>query len=100
MLCYMKSASRKFSVYIMNLLNEIKVNSNLEEWLFVAGQLNYADYCTHCLPFSVLNSNSNWIAGPKFLCASSVITFKTESIQVEAEDVEKHIHLFNHKSRE
>ena len=55
MLCYINNASRKFSVYIMNLLNDIKVNSNLEEWLFVAGQLNSADHCTHYLPFSVLN---------------------------------------------
>ena len=101
-LCYIKNLSRKFSVYIMNRLNEIRVNSNVEEWFFVPGELNPADHCTRYLPFSVLSLKSNWIAGPKFLCAGSVITFKTESIQVEAEDVEKHTHLIinqkNHKS--
>ena len=73
----------------MNRLNEIRVSSNVKEWLFVPGKLNPADHCTCYLPFSVLNSNSNWIAGPKFPCASSVITLKIES----TEDVEKHTHL-------
>ena len=36
----------KFSVYIMNHLNEIRVNSNVEEWFFVPGELNPADHCT------------------------------------------------------
>ena len=46
-----------------------------------------------------MSLKSNWIAGPKFLCASSVITLKTEFIQVEVEDVEKHTHLIiNHKN--
>ena len=77
----------------MNLLNEIRVNSNVEEWFFVPGELNPADHCTRYLPFSVLSLKSNWIAGPRFLCASSVIILKTESTQVEAEDVEKYTHL-------
>ena len=68
----------------MNRLNEIRENSTVEEWLFVPGKLNPADHCTCYLPFSVLNSNSNWIAGLKFPCAINEITFKTESIQVEA----------------
>ena len=92
-LCYIKNLSGKFLVYIMNLLNEIRVNSNVEEWFFVPGELNPADHCTRYLPFSVLSLKSNWIAGPRFLCASSVIILKTESTQVEAEDVEKHTHL-------
>ena len=77
----------------MNRLNEIRVNSDVEEWFFVPGELNPADHCTLYLPFSVLSLKSNWIAGPKFLCARSGITLKTESTQVEAEDAEKHTHL-------
>ena len=68
----------------MNRLNEIRENSNVEEWFFVPGKLNPADHCTCYLPFSVLNSNSNWIAGLKFPYAINEITFKTESIQVQA----------------
>ena len=77
----------------MNRLNEIRVKANLEEWFFDPGELNPADHCTSYLPFSVLSLKSNWIAGLKFLYASSVRTLKTESIQIEAEDVEKHAHL-------
>ena len=40
-----KNLSRKFSVYIMNHLNEIRVNSNVEEWFFVPGEQNPADHC-------------------------------------------------------
>ena len=61
----------------------------MEERFFVPGELNPANHCTHYLPFSVLSLTSNWIAGPKFPCASSVITLKIES----TEDVEKHTHL-------
>ena len=75
-LCYIKNLSGKFLVYIMNLLNEIRVNSNVEEWFFVPGELNPADHCTHYLAFSVLSLKSNWIVGPKYFCASSVITLK------------------------
>ena len=80
-LSYIKNLSRKFPVYIMNRWNEIRVNSNVEEWFFVPGELNPANHCTHYLPFSVLSLTSNWTAGPKFPCARSVITLKTESIK-------------------
>ena len=50
----------------MNCLNEIRVNSNVEEWFFVPGELKPADHCTHYLQFSVLSLKSNWIAGSKF----------------------------------
>ena len=57
-----------FSLYDES-LNEIRVNSNLEEWFFVPGELNPADHGTYYLPFSVLSLKSNWIVGPKFfLC--------------------------------
>ena len=92
-LCYIKNLSRKFLVHIFNRLNEIRVNSNVKEWFFVPGELNPADHCTRYLPFSVLSLKSNCIAGSGFDCASSVIIIKTESTQVEAEDVEKHTHL-------
>ena len=77
----------------MNRLHEIRLNSNVEEWFFVPGELNSADHCICYLPFSVLSLKPNWITGPKFLCASSVIILETKSIQVEAEDVEKNTHL-------
>ena len=84
----------------MNRLNETRVNSDVEEWFLVFGKLNPADHCTLYLPFSTLSSNSNWIAGPKFLCATSVITFRTDSIQVRAEDVEKHTHVIINQENE
>ena len=92
-LCYIKKLSRKFSVYIINCLNEIRVNSNVEEWFFIPGKPNPADHCTRYLPFSALSSNSNWTTGPKFLCTSSVITFKNDSIQIRLENVEKYAHV-------
>ena len=62
-LCYIKKLSRKFSVYIINFLNEIRANSNVEEWFFIPGKPNPADHCTRYLPFGTLSSNSNWTAG-------------------------------------
>ena len=49
----------------------------MEEWFFVPGELNPPDLCTRYLPFTVLSLKSNWIAGPRFLCASSAIILKT-----------------------
>ena len=62
----------------MNCLNEIRVNSNVEEWFFIPGKLNPADHCTCYL---------------KLLCANSVIACEIELIQVEMEDVGQTTHV-------
>lgn len=76
-LSYIKSTSRKFSVYMMNCLNEIGVNSNVEEWFFILGILNTVDHCICYL---------------KFLCTNSLITCEIEFIQVEVQDMEQNTH--------
>ena len=45
-LSYIRNKERKFSIYIMNRLQEIRENSKVEEWNFIPGEINPADNCT------------------------------------------------------
>ena len=51
---------RKFSIYIMNRLQEIRENSTVEEWNFIPGEINPADNCTRYTSFSKLAVKKNW----------------------------------------
>ena len=43
---YIRILFKKFSVYIMSRLLEIKLNSKVDEWSFIPGKNNPADQCT------------------------------------------------------
>lgn len=62
---YIKNTSRKFPTFVMNRLNEIRLNSNISDWNFISGNQNPADLCTRYTPFSILKSNKTWFYGPE-----------------------------------
>ena len=54
---YIQNTNRHFLVFIMSRLNEVRLNSNTSNWKFIPGNLNRADLCTWCNPFSQLKTN-------------------------------------------
>ena len=64
---YIKNTSKKFSLFVMNRLNEIRLNSNISEWKYVPGSENPADMCTRYIPLLELSTNTTWVKGPSFL---------------------------------
>ena len=58
--------SRKFPIFIMNRLNEIRISTDIDQWRFIPGELNPADDATRYLPLSS-TCDSKWLLGPHFL---------------------------------
>ena len=52
---YIKNESKRFPIFVMNRLHEIR------GWNYVPNEMNPADYCTHYTPFSQIMSQTSWI---------------------------------------
>ena len=61
----------------MNCLQEIKLNSNVNEWCLIPGENRPADQCTRCKPLTSLTLNSFWINGPQFLHKNQSFCFES-----------------------
>ena len=61
------NSSRKFLPFVMNRLNEIRINTEIKQWKYIPGNLTRAEMCTRYHSFRYLNSDSIWIRGPNFL---------------------------------
>ena len=58
---YIQNTNRNFSIFVMNRLNEIRLNSNVADWNFIPGNQNPADLCTRYMPFSILKNSKIWV---------------------------------------
>ena len=82
---YIKNESKRFPIFVMNRLHEIRANSDTTEWNYVPGEMNPADHCTRYTPFSQLMSQTSWIDGPKCLKYNSSFN-SSESLTVDEEN--------------
>ena len=74
---YIRNSSKRFLVYIMNPLREIKLNSNINEWCFIPGKNNSADPSTCYNSLTTLTPNFLWIKGPHFLYKNESVSFES-----------------------
>ena len=51
---YIQNTNRNFPTFVMNRLNEIRLNSDVVDWNFIQGNQNPADLCTIYMPFNIL----------------------------------------------
>ena len=56
---YINNGSKRFPVFVMNRLHEIRANSDTTEWSYVPGEMNPAGHCTRYTPFSQLMSQTS-----------------------------------------
>ena len=56
---YIKNTNWNFPIFVINSLNEIRLNSNVVDWNFILGNQNPADLCTSYMPFSILKDSKN-----------------------------------------
>ena len=75
---FIRNSSERFSVYIVNLLHELKLSFNVSEWCFIPGTNNPVCQCTCYNPLSCLTRNSFWIKGPQFLYENKSVFFESE----------------------
>ena len=64
---YLYNENTNFGVYVTHRVNEIRNNTNIEDWHYVQSKSNVTDDATRCRSFSDLNSNSRWFNGPEFI---------------------------------
>ena len=74
-LSYIRNLSKRISIYIMNCLHEIKLNSNVNNWCFIPRKNNLADWCTCCNPLTSLTLSSLWVKEPQFLYKNESVCF-------------------------
>ena len=64
---YIQNETRKFPVFIMNRLQEIRSKTEISEWNHIPGEYNPADHCTRYTHCSKILNETNWIKGPEIL---------------------------------
>ena len=69
---YIKNEKVNFGQYIMHRSNEIRNNSNPQDWRYVPSALNVADDCSRGVKFNDLSNNHRWITGPSFLYQQTI----------------------------
>ena len=62
---YIQNTNCNFPTFLMNHLNEIRLNSNVVDRNFIPGNQNPADLCTRYMPFSILKDSKIWLYGPE-----------------------------------
>ena len=75
---YLRNRNTNFGPYIMRRCNEIRQNTNVEDWNYIPTDLNIADLLSCGILLENLDVLSSWFAGPKFIKeASSVYNFQS-----------------------
>ena len=85
---YIKKEGKRFPIFVMNRLHEIRANSGKAEWNYVPGEMDPADHCTRYTPFSQLMSQTSWIDGAKCLNDNSSLN-SSESLTIDAESINR-----------
>ena len=62
-----RNTSKKFPVFVMSRLHEIRLNRTITEWNYVRGSENPADMSIRYTPLQQLLPESVWINGPSLL---------------------------------
>ena len=69
---YIGNKNVNFGQFIMHRTNEIKNNSHIQDWRFIATELNVADDCSRVIEHNTLTSKHRWTAGPAFLFQQNI----------------------------
>ena len=71
---YIRNASKKFLVFVMNRLHETRLNSTNTEWNYFPRSENPVGMCTRHTPFQQLHQESLWINGTSLLHQNQIKT--------------------------
>jgi hypothetical protein len=64
---WVKSEQQRYSQFVHHRIYEITETSSNEEWRFISGRENPAEYCSHGLRPTQLDNQHRWFDGPLFL---------------------------------
>ena len=88
-LCWIKSQSCRFQIYVGNRVGEILETSSAEQWSYVPSDLNPGDDASRGLNAAELTVTHRWFSGPSFLQGDSVSWPKSPTLpQIQSGDPE------------
>ena len=61
-----------FGRLIMHRANEIRNNSNIQDWRFIPTELNVTDDCSRGIKHNTLTNKHGWNSGPVFLFQQNI----------------------------
>ena len=62
---YIQNTNRNLLTFVINRLNEIRLNSNGVDLNFIPANQNPEDLCTRYMPFNILKDSKIWFYGPE-----------------------------------
>ena len=75
---YLRNRNTNFGPYIMRRSNEIRQNTNVEDWNNITTDLNIADVLSREILLENPDVLSSWFTGPNFMKeASSIYNFES-----------------------
>ena len=75
---YLRNRNTNFGPYIMRRCNEIRQNTNVEDWNYIPTDLNIADVLSRGILLENPDVLSSWFTGPNFMKeASSIYNFES-----------------------
>ena len=75
---YLRNSNTNFDPYIMRRCNEIRQNTNVEDWNYIPTDLNIADVLSRGILLENPDVLSSWFTGPNFMKdASSIYSFES-----------------------
>ena len=69
---YIQNENVNFGQFIMHQANEIRNNSNIQDWQLIPTELNVADDYSRVIKHNTLTNKHRWIAGPAFLFQQNI----------------------------
>ena len=64
---YIYNEHKRFSVFVTQRVNEIRLSSEISDWHYIPGNQNPADDCTRPFSFKSFLQNKRYLNGPDFL---------------------------------
>ena len=75
---YLHNRNTNFGPYIIRRCNEIRQNTNVEDWNYIHTDLNIADVLSQGILLANPDMLSSWFTGPNFMKeASSIYNFES-----------------------
>jgi hypothetical protein len=84
---YIKNPSKKLKIYVANRVQQIRDQSNPNQWFYVPTSVNPADHASRGLQANQLLT-TNWFCGPEFLWQEPMEIPKQSEFQIELDDPE------------
>ena len=82
---YIRNTNKKFSLFVMNRLHKIRLNSTITKWNYVLRSENPADMCTCYTPLQQLHPESVWINKPNLLYQNNTKVSENETYNLPQE---------------